>query len=313
MTQSKMAGRSFKQRLIMLVVIVLTLCGTGVKSASADVPPGTVAWVQTRIITLPGTGQDGRELFYDAVDAIRRLAGHPTGFEVLRETQNYTGGLIGLNIQNALGLRVGTLFINPHSLYIVGFRAGNYVYFFQDANPRAISELERYAADARLSAVVLRMNGSYVAWTNAVTSAGRTIQHNFDASDYLAAAARLEATPNPQNVGAFHANIAEDMLTLSSAYELSVRMPAYRDNVGAAMALSVDGSEAAVYTALTEELRVGNSIAIQFTSGGGLDFEGSTLSTRLARDLYLGPLNGTLRTYGDLNRTFRIVVGETTR
>ncbi|HEY9328041.1 MAG TPA: hypothetical protein VIS09_07365 [Streptomyces sp.] len=279
-----------------------------------------MTWINTNIITLRATGQDGRQIYWNTINDIRNAAGHGS-WEDVRESQDYNGGVIGLRIFDTTNLQRGTLFINPHSLYIAGFTGQNNIYYFQDAHPSVISEIQRYAASVNRPATVVRMNGSYRDWEQQLRDAGRTLQNNFDAPDFLAAITTLGNAPGPDRIYNYHTQIADAARTLAAAYELGVRFPAYRDNVGDAMALPADGMEAVVYNLESMELRAETGYisnyyhAAQQTNENHCICTPNHLTMLIADglgDMYIGPENGTWRFWGDLERNLRMVIGDGT-
>ncbi|MFI1585107.1 hypothetical protein [Embleya sp. NPDC020630] len=296
----------------MVASLAILLEGT-VQPSSADVRPGTVSWITTHIITLQSTGQDGRQIYYDTIDEIRRVAGHPVAGS-LRETQTYNGGLIALDIRNVTNQRVGVLLINPHSLYIAGFMArDNVVYYFLDANPVAISEMQNFASSIGGRAVEAAITGSYADWNREIELTGGSPQEAYDASDFLHEAGRLyDIIPYEENPR-FRRIVADAMNALSAAYSEGVRYTSWRDRAGNAMALPFDGNEARIYTPQTRELQTSTVSFSHYLYEWREILRNSNPDYVLPRPFRFGPQNGTVETRREIERYARLYVSGITK
>ncbi|MEU3297575.1 hypothetical protein ABZ722_35290 [Streptomyces longwoodensis] len=264
----------------------------------------------THIVTLGSTGQDGRQIYYDTINEIRRQAGHPIAGS-LSETQTYNGGLIALDIRNVVNQRVGVIFINPHSLYIAGWMtAQNVVYHFIDANSVAVAEMRNFASSigGRLeSAGIL---GSWVSWNREIELTGGSPQEAYDASDILHAAGRLyDIIPWDDNPR-FRRIVADSMVALAAAYSEGLRYTSWRDRVGNAMALPFDGNEALVYTPQTRELRDDTTALSSYASRYRGILRNSNPDLVLPEPFDFGPRNGQVETRRQLERLVRIYISD---
>ncbi|MFE3203160.1 hypothetical protein [Embleya sp. NPDC059237] len=295
------------------MMAALTFLGATIQPSSADVRPGTITWITTHIITLQSTGQDGRQIYYDTIDEIRRVAGHPIAGS-LSETQTYNGGLIALDIRNVANQRVGVLFINPHSLYIAGFMTRtNVVYYFMDANPIVISEMRHFASSIGGRAVEAAITGSYADWNREISLTGGSPQEAYDASDFLHEAGRLyDIIPYEQN-SRFRRIVADAMNALSAAYSEGVRYTSWRDRAGNAMALPLDGSEARVYTSQTRELQANTVSFSHYMYEEREILRNNNPDFVLPRPFYFGPQNGTVETRRQIERFARLFISDTTK
>ncbi|MET9400859.1 hypothetical protein [Kitasatospora sp. NPDC002965] len=297
-------------RLKVFLVTALAVAATGIwaQPAAADVRPGQWRYLHTKIIQDAASDISGETEYTNVVTAIRQAAGHPFDGDI-REIQDHAGGLIVLEIEGELSQLRGTLLINPQSLYIAGFvTAHNAYFYFRDAAPSVISEIHQLALSQNGRALPLQMNGSWGDWEQRINASGVGLQRNFNTADFGSASWYLWR----MTVGAHHDHlpqIAEAMRTLAAAYELGVRWTSFRDDVARAMGRTTYETRTSVYDEGSMEVR--RSWA-RWTNWAARHAEwwrnhrAAEAATRLPENFEIGPINGTLRTMGDIHREIRM-------
>ncbi|MEU0940468.1 ribosome-inactivating family protein [Embleya sp. NPDC005971] len=274
-----------------------------VPPASADVRPGRVTWVYH---SLPGVGiGQGREDYWAFITRLRNTVGHNLLGDVL-VTQEYVGGVVGIQIEDAFHQTLGRLFMNPHSGYLAGFdtRAG-VIFYFQDAHPEVIQEIERYAADNGRQARALRMNGSYTSWEATLNASHWSLPYQMGVEDFRRSARTLYDVPADPT--AWNRNIAESMLFLAAAYELGARFTAYRNRVGEAM--NHEERSVQVYLDALRHYRSHQSIGLRNLYQQYTERLPINPNTPLAEPFDLTPTER-MRTLGDIQRVYRMVISK---
>ncbi|WP_328959004.1 ribosome-inactivating family protein [Kitasatospora purpeofusca] len=308
LTRTRWSGVAI--RLTGVVIAVLTVAtGIGAQPAAADLGPGQRRHLSTKIISDAASNISGETEYTNVVTAIRRAAGHPFDGDI-REIQEHSGGLIVLELEGALSEHRGTLLINPHSLYIAGFAtAHNYYYYFRDAAPSVVQEIERLALTQNGHAVRLPMDGTWGDWEQRIAEAGVGAQRNYNSSDFGNAGWFLWRLA-PGNEGEQALRIAESMRTLSAAYELGVRWTSFRDDVARAMGRTTYETRTPVYDERAAEVRRSWARLANWADRNAAwwrNHRDAAASTPLPSGIEIGPVNGTLRTLGDVHREVRMI------
>ncbi|MEU4120522.1 ribosome-inactivating family protein [Kitasatospora sp. NPDC028055] len=299
--------------LLVFVIAVLTVAATavGAQPARADIGPGYWRYLHTKIIVDSSSDISGRREYTQIVTLIRQAAGHPFDGDI-REIQEHAGGLIVLELEGDRNEHRGTLLINPHSLYIVGFgSAHNYYYYFRDAAPSAIQEIRNLAVSQHGHAVELPMTGAWNEWEQRIAEAGVGLQRNYNAADFSSASWQLWRFPPGPVRNADIPNIAESMRTLSAAYELGVRWTSFRNDVTETMGRTTYQTRVPVYDQRAFEIRRAWERWVNWADRYAVwwrNHRNAEASTRLPESIDIGPVNGTLNTLGDLHREVQMTV-----
>ncbi len=292
----------------------------GTQQATANVPGDKVTFIDHKLnddYSKVGA-VDGAPEYQRVVNEIRAAAGWIARDEV-RVSQHYRNGVIGIVVRNHLGIEMVTIYLNPHSLYLAGFQTrNNRSYYFSDARPEVVEEIQRHARTFGHDAIRLNLTGKYDDWLHTVQVSNLARPTYLSVRHYAAEANFLGGLADQEQVNRSLPQIARAFLTLEPAYSQALMFTRFRDSVSDGMH---DMQRTSAYNLSSPVLQEWRDTFDMFSHGEGrkpayLDhwgFKDGALNDVFIRDTlpksyYVGPWNGTLHTWEDVRANIRMFV-----